>query len=440
MHQIVDWFSVPDRLYGVRTCRGRLAPCVTRGQNSAMKPASTDTILEFDLRGLPDSFYLDPYPSLHALRASAPVHRCPDGSYLLTRHADLNHVYRNPRLFSSDKQQQFRPMFGAGPLFEHHTTSLVFNDPPLHTHVRKAIGDALSPRMVAAMETDLVILVERLLDAMAARGECDLMQDFAAAIPIEVIGNLLAVRRQDRQPLQRWSNAILGALEFGSDPTRLREGNQAVEEFVAFLKDLIAARRRDAGEADDIVSRLIRWETPEFRLSEFQIYHQCIFLLNAGHETTTNLIGNGVLALLTHPAELARLRNDAHLIDSTVEECLRYEAPVQLGNRTVTAPTRIGDAELAAGTVLTLAIGAANRDPAVFAAPDVFDISRSPNPHLSFGAGIHTCAGLAVARLEARIAIARLIKRFPALALAGEPQRARRARFRALLRLPVICR
>lgn len=410
------------------------------GQNRRMDTPTPDAIREFDLRRLPDSYYLDPYPWLHALRAAAPLHRCPDGSWFLTRHADLNHVYRNARLFSSDKQQQFRPMFGDSPLFEHHTTSLVFNDPPLHTHVRKAIGDALSPRVVAAMEADLTALVEGLLEAMAARGRCCLMQDFAAAIPIEVIGNLLALRREDRQPLQRWSNAILGALEFGSEPTRLAEGNRAVSEFIAFLKDLIAERRADAAHGDDIVSRLIRWETPDFRLSEFQIYHQCIFLLNAGHETTTNLIGNGVLALLQHPAELARLRADASLIDATVEECLRFEAPVQLGNRTVTAATRIGDVELEAGAVLTLAIGGANRDPAVFASPDDFDIRRAPNPHLSFGAGIHTCAGLAVARLEARIAIARLIQRFPRLALDGEPQRARRARFRAIERLPVLCR
>ncbi len=404
-----------------------------------MTTPTLDDIRDFDLRRLPDSFYLDPYPMLHALRRTAPLHRCPDGSWLLTRHADLNHVYRNPRLFSSDKQQQFRPMFGDGPLFEHHTTSLVFNDPPLHTQVRKAIGDALSPRVVTAMQASLVRLVDELLDAMTARVECDLMQDFAAAIPIEVIGNLLALRREDRQPLQRWSNAILGALEFGSDPARLAEGNEAVEQFVAFLKDLIAERRRDAASADDIVSRLIRWESADFRLSEFQIYHQCIFLLNAGHETTTNLIGNGVLALLKHPAQLQRLRDDQRLIDATVEECLRYEAPVQLGNRTVTAATRIDDVELEAGTVLTLAIGAANRDPAVFAEPDAFDITRNPNPHLSFGAGIHTCAGLAVARLEARIALSRLFERFPRLALAGEPQRARRARFRALERLPVTC-
>ena len=440
MQQFVGWFTVFEFAIGPASAASWLAPRPPRGQNRPMNLPPIDDIRDFDLRRLPDAFYADPYPTLHALRAHSPMHRCPDGGLLLSRYADLNHVYRNPRLFSSDKQQQFRPLFGDSPLYEHHTNSLVFNDPPLHTQVRKALGDALSPRMVAAMGSALIVLVERLLDDMAARGKCDLMADFAAAIPIEVIGNLLAIERADRAPLQRWSNAILGALEFGSDPTRLTQGNQAVEEFVAFLQGLIAERRRAANHADDIVSRLIRWETAEFRLSEFQIYHQCIFLLNAGHETTTNLIGNGVLALLNHPHELARLRADMGLIDSTVEECLRYEAPVQLGNRTVTAATRIGAQDVEAGTVLTLAIGAANRDPAMFDSPDTFDISRSPNGHLAFGAGIHTCAGLALARLEARVAISRLVARFPKLELLGTPERGRRARFRVLLRLPVVCR
>jgi cytochrome P450 len=305
--------------------------------------------------------------------------------------------------------------------------------------VRKAIGDALAPRVVASMQPALEALVARLLDGMAEQRECDLMSAFASAIPLEIIGNLLDIAPADRGPLQRWSNAILGALEFGSDPQVLATGNAAVEEFVAFLTDLIATRRRDATQRDDIISRLLRWETPEFRLSEFQVHHQCIFLLNAGHETTTNLIGNGVHALLTHPNQLARLRAESALMDSAVEECLRYEAPVQLGNRTVTEATCLDDEELEPGTVLTLAIGGANRDPAVFADPDAFDVARTPNPHLSFGSGIHTCAGLHLARLEAKVAIAGLIARFPRLELAGPPQRAQRARFRAVNALPVRC-
>jgi len=400
---------------------------------------STPTaVSRFDLRDLPADYYDDPYPHLRTLRAREPIYRCPDGSWFLTRHADLNQVYRQPRLFSSDKQAQFAPLFGPSPLYDHHTTSLVFNDPPLHTQVRKAIGDALSPRTVASLAPALEVLVDELIERIAEQGQCDLMRDFAAPIPIEVIGNLLAIRRSDRGSLQRWSNAILGALEFGGDAGVQSSGNRALVEFVDFLRQVLADRRARPGE--DIISRLLRHESDGFRLSEFQILHQCIFLLNAGHETTTNLIGNGLLALVRHPDQLARLRREPSLIDSAVEECLRYEAPVQLGNRTVAAATRLGAIEFAGGEFLTLSIGAANRDPEVFARPDAFDIARTPNPHLAFGSGIHTCAGLAVARLEARIAIGRFVTRFSRIELSGPVVRARRARFRAIDALPLSCR
>ncbi len=403
-----------------------------------MEDHVSDVIEGFDPRNLPDAFYEDPYPTYRVLRERKPVHLCPDGTYFLTRHADINQAYRHPKLFQSDKRRQFKPMFGASPLFEHHTTSLVFNDPPLHTHVRKAIGDALSPKVVAAMEPSLIALVDKLLDRIADQGQCDLIKELAAAIPIEVIGNLLDIDRADRGPLQRWSNAILGALEFGSDTRVLDEGNRAVTEFVEFLTRLIAERCRHL-RGNDIVSRLIRWESNEFKLSESQIYHQCIFLLNAGHETTTNLIGNGVLALIENPGELARLRNAPALIDRAIEEFLRYESPVQLGNRTVSQRTEVGGVALEAGTVLTLCIGAANRDPDAFVEPDRLDIGREPNAHNAFGGGIHTCAGLVVARLEAKIAIARFLARFSAIELAGPAVRAKRARFRGLLTLPLEC-
>jgi hypothetical protein len=211
-----------------------------------------------------------------------------------------------------------------------------------------------------------------------------------------------------------------------------------VVEFVDYLRDFVAERRRNlTDDPDDILSRLIRWELEGFRLSEQQLYHQCIFLLNAGHETTTNLIGNGLHALLTHPEELARLRADPGLIYSAVEEFLRFESPVQLGNRVTTADTEIGGEPIAAGAGLTLCIGAANRDPAVYPDPDRLDVGRNPRDHLAFGGGIHLCAGLNVARTEARIAIPALLQRFPNLTLAGAPVRDRRARFRGFLSVPV---
>ncbi len=393
----------------------------------------------FDPRALDAGFYADPFPVYAALRESSPVHRCPDGSFFLTRHEDLHAVYRNARLFSSDKRLQFAPAFGAdSPLYEHHTTSLVFNDPPLHTHVRKAIGNALSPKTVVAMEPALRALVERLLDDIESRGEFDLVSDYAAAIPVEIIGNLLRVPQAERGPLRRWSLAILGALEFGLSPEGIERGNRAVTEMLTFLDALIDRRRESlVEEDDDILARLLRWEQDGYRFTRTALYHQCVFLLNAGHETTSNLIGNGVELLLRHPDQLALLREDPTLIDTAVEEVLRCESPNQLGNRTVTEDTELRGVPLPLGSILKLCIGAANRDLAVFPEPERFDIRRTPNPHLAFGAGIHTCAGLNVARLEGQVAIGRLIARFPALRLAGEPLRARRARFRGWESVPL---
>lgn len=392
----------------------------------------------FDPTHLPESFYDDPYPVYHALRNLDPVHRCPDGTWFLTRHADLRRVYRDPHSFSSDKTRQFRPMFGDSLLYEHHTTSLVFNDPPLHTHVRKAIGDALSQRTVVAMEKPLRQLVEKLLLEVGEKGEFDFMDDFASVIPVEVIGNLLRIPREDRGRLRRWASAILGALEFNLPREKFELGNQCVAEFLEYLEGLVSDRRRNlSDDDDDILSRLIRWESEGFRLSDKQLYHQCIFLLNAGHETTTNLMGNGLYALLTHPDQCELFRTNSGLVTSAVEEFLRFESPVQLGNRQVNTKVEIGGQEFEPGAMLTLCIGAANRDPEAYPEPDRLDITRNPRDHLAFGGGIHLCAGLNVARLEARIALPAILERFPKLRLNGQPVRDHRARFRGFVSLPV---
>src|SRR6266850_696489 len=194
---------------------------------------------DFDLRRLPPEFYENPYPYYAALQRHEPVKRLPDGGCLLTRYRDVEFVYKHPPLFSSDKKQEFAPKYGATPLYEHHTTSLVFNDPPLHTRVRKLINGALVPRAIADLEPGLVRLVDGLLDAMAAKGEVDLIDDFAAAIPVEIIGNLLEVPRTERAPLRGWSLAILGALEPVLTPARAEAGNLAVTAMLAYLKELV---------------------------------------------------------------------------------------------------------------------------------------------------------------------------------------------------------
>ncbi len=403
-------------------------------------PAARDAAASFDLAALPPAFYANPYPYYHALREHAPVKPLPDGSWFLTRYDDILPVYRDPKSFSSDKKKEFAPKYGPTPLFEHHTTSLVFNDPPLHTRVRRAILGALSQRHIAAMEPGLVALVDRLLDAMAAKEDVDLIEDFAASIPIEVIGNLLRVPRDERGPLRAWSLAILGALEPVVTPARSEAGNRAVVEMLAYLKGLVDARRIHPGDADtDVLTRLIAGEGDGEALTETELLHQCIFLLNAGHETTTNLIGNALHALTAWPGQRAALiarRGDADFVRSAVEEFLRFESSNQLGNRITTRSAVVGGIALPPDTRITMCIGAANRDPAQFADPDVLDLAREPNRHLAFGFGIHTCAGMNLARLEARIALSRFLARFPGYALAGEPTRGGRARFRGFLHLP----
>ena len=391
----------------------------------------------FDLRALPPGFHNDPYPIYRRLRETDPLHRMPDGSLFLTRHADLVTVYRDAARFSSDKRREFGPKYGDTPLFAHHTTSLVFNDPPLHTRVRRLIASALTSRAVADMETGLVRLVDGLLDAAEAHGRFDLIEDFAAAIPVDVIGNLLGVPREERGPLRDWSLAILGALEPTLTPAQVAGGNAAVSDFLAYLEGLVADRRRTPGDpARDVLTRLIQGEGEE-RLGEAELLQNCIFILNAGHETTTNLIGNALVTLLDWPDVRAALIAAPDTMATAVEEFLRYESSNQLSNRMSTTVAEIGGVVFPAGTPVTLCIGAANRDPTQFADPDRLDVARWPNRHLAFGFGVHQCAGLAVARLEGRIALSRFLARFPRYRLDGAPVRGGRARFRGFLSVPV---
>lgn len=391
----------------------------------------------FDLRALPPDFYADPYPWYRALRAEDPVRAMPDGSWFLTRYADVEAVYKDVRSYSSDKKIEFAPKYGDTPLFEHHTTSLVFNDPPLHTRVRRLIAGALTPRAIAAMEPALVALVDRLLDRAAGMGRVDLIEDFAAAIPVEVIGNLLGVPHEDRGPLRDWSLAILGALEPVLTQDQMDRGNAAVRDFVAYLETLVADRRRRPGDPEhDVLTRLIGTEQDGERLSETELLQNCIFILNAGHETTTNLIGNGLELLVRHQDERRRLLAEPDMIRTAVEEFLRFESSNQIGNRMTVVPVTLGGRDLPAGSRITLCIGAANRDPDQFPDPDRLDLGRQPNRHLAFAQGAHQCVGMSLARLEGRVAIGRFLERFPDYRLDGEPVRGGRARFRGFLSLP----
>jgi len=404
-----------------------------------MNPDARELAAHFDIEKLTPEFYTNPYPTYRALRENEPVKRLPNGSYFLTRYDDLITAYKSTKLFSSDKRREFAPKYGVSLLYEHHTTSLVFNDPPAHTRVRRLIMGALSPRAIAAREPDLSALVERLLDRLAAKNDVDLIEDFAAAIPIEVIGNLLDVPHDEREPLRGWSLAILGALEPVISPEAFARGNKAVKDFLIYLEGLVEQRSATPGDPQhDVLTRLIQGEDNGERLTSKELLHNCIFLLNAGHETTTNLIGNGLVALSENPAQKQRLIERPDLINTAVEEILRFESSNQLGNRMTTEPVEFGGIALPAGTPVTLCIGAANRDPAQFTDPENLDIGRTPNRHLAFASGPHQCAGMALARLEGAIAMSRFLARFPGYALKGAPVRSGRVRFRGFSSVPCV--
>jgi cytochrome P450 len=399
---------------------------------------------DFDLRRLSAEFLDEPYPTYRALREHDPIHRMADGSYFLSRYDDCLAVYRHTTAWSSDKTQDFLPKFGDSPLYEHHTTSLVFNDPPYHTRVRKLLAPAFTPRALRALQPRIEALVDRLLAAAACRGEIDLIADFAAAIPIQLIGDMLGIPQDEREPLRDWSLAILGALEPVLSAQQFDTGVTAVTDFKHYLNDIIAARLGDAGgDPAEILSKLI--DASAFaptagsgeRLSKLELIHNCIFLLNAGHETTTNLIGNAVDLLIRHPDVMDDLRRHPELMESAVEEFLRLESSNQLGNRRAAVATQLGSVKIAPGAYVHIGIGAANRDPAQFGEPDRLDIRRQPNRHLAFGTGIHACAGMSLARMEAQVAIGRLLRRFRRIEAAGNAVRGGRARFRGFRSYPV---
>ena len=371
----------------------------------------------------------------------------PDGSYFLTRYDDCLSVYRDTATWSSDKKLDFRPNFADSLLYEHHTTSLVFNDPPYHTRVRKLLAPAFTPRALraaagrASKSWSIGCWKKR-----PRKGEIDLIGDFAAAIPVA------ADRRHARHPAGRTRAA---ARLVARDPRRARTGAEpaairhrrfgAVADFKDYLArhhlqpraQTAAAIRRKSSPSSSPPAILPRRIGEGERLSKLELIHNCIFLLNAGHETTTNLIGNAVDLLIRHPDAMRDLRSHPESMETAVEEFLRMESSNQLGNRRAVTDTALGGVDIAAGGYVHICIGAANRDPAQFPDPDRLDIRRQPNRHLAFGTGIHACAGMSLARMEAQVGIGRLLRRFARIEPAAAPVRGGRARFRGFTSYPV---
>ena len=395
--------------------------------------------MAFDLNQIKSDFIETPYPTLERLRAETPVHHNADGSVYLTRHDDCLATYRS-RDMLSDKTEAFGTKFGECPLKTHHTTSLIFNDPPYHTAVRKLIAGAFTPRKLAEIERLIEGIVDRLLDHVEDLGELDLIADFGMMLPTEIISFMLGVPEEYRAKLRGYSIAILGALDPVVPRDRMDAGNQAVEEFGAILSDLIDHRRRNpdgAGEGE-VLEALIFGEHDGRRLTQEELVQNCIFLLNAGHETTTSLVGNSVGLFIDHPDEHRRMLEDPGLIGGAVEECLRVESPLQIGNRLAGEDIGLPSGQtIPKGTYIHTSIAGANRDPAVFEDPGRFDITRKPNPHIAFITGIHVCLGASLARMEGKIALGRFFQRFPKLAANGPRERLGLARFRGFTHLPI---
>ena len=397
----------------------------------------------FDINAIDQGFLDDPFPVYRALRDHAPVHRNPDGSYFLTRYDDVVQSFKHPAM-SSDKTVDFRPKFGDGPLYLHHTTSLVFNDPPVHTRVRKLLAGAFTPRKLTELDPLVNRVIDDLLDRLEEQKSFDVIEDYALALPTEVISYMLGVPEGHRHLLHNYSNLILGALDPVVAPEKLQAGHDAVEEFGALLEELIADRRQQPGSGGqgEVLAALIFGEVDGEKLTPVELVQNCIFLLNAGHETTANLVGNSIDILLDFPDQLQRLQEDPALIDTAIEESLRFQSPLQIGNRKATHDVEFGPdggrVTIPAGAFIHCCIAAANRDPAIFDDPETVDIGRHPNPQIAFGIGKHVCMGNTLGRIEGRVAIGKFVARFPDLRRNGAKRLHGRARFRGLDRLPVM--
>ena len=394
--------------------------------------------LDFDLNAISPLFIENPYPTLDMLRQESPVHENSDGSVYLTRYQDCLAVYRS-RDMLSDKTEAFGEKFGQCPLLEHHTTSLIFNDPPYHTVVRKLISGAFTPRKLREMEALIETIVDDLLDTIAEQNTIDMVADFGTILPTEIISFMLGIPKDFRQKLRGYSISILGALDPVVSNERMHAGNQAVSEFSEILNDLINYRREnpDSAQQGEVLESLIFGEHEGRKLDQKELIQNCIFLLNAGHETTTSLVSNSVSLFLDHPEQHRKLLDDPTLIEGAVEECLRVESPLQIGNRHAATDFTFGDHKINKGTYIHTSIAGANRDPSVFVDPHKFDIERKNNKHIAFITGIHVCLGATLARMEGRIALGKLLTRFPNMQRDGDAERLPLARFRGFTRLPV---
>jgi cytochrome P450 len=364
-------------------------------------------------------FLADPYPMYRRLIKQTPVFwlphaNAPGGMWCIARYNDIAFVLREAPIFKDTSR--IAPPDTLTPL----DRAMLQRDPPDHTRLRRLASHAFTPRRVQSLEPHIERMSLDLLERIRERGTADFIADYARPLPIMVIAELLGVPFEDHDRFSVWSDQIMAGSDsvLGSEDA-VRASQEAMASLVAYFASLIEQRRQRP--RDDLISALIAARDAEDRLSEDELLGMCVLLLIAGHETTVNLIGNGLLTLLRHPEQLNLLRRQPEYLTSAIEEMLRYESPVQRSTpRFAAEPFAIGGERIEAGQQISLMFGAANRDPAHFSAPDRFDITRQPNPHLGFGMGIHYCLGAPLARIEARVAFTHILERLPAIRLATD--------------------
>jgi cytochrome P450 len=382
----------------------------------------------------------DPYPAFARARGVAPVQWHEElGLWLAFTHAESNAVLRDRRLGRIWRDKQPAERFGDFNLI--HRNAILEMEPPDHTRLRRLISTAFARGHVERLRPWVEELAGRLVDDLVERSggsePVDVLSGMAEQLPVDVIAELLGVPDADRPLLRPWSNAIVKMYEYGRTTAVEEAAERAAGEFVAYLRDLAADRRRHLGE--DLVSHLVTVrDTEGDRLTEDELVTTCILLLNAGHEATVNVTGNGLLALLRHPDQLARLRADRALLPTAIEELMRFDSPLQLFERTATEDVEIAGVTVREGQKIAALLGSANHDPAVFAAPSTLDVGRTDNPHITFGAGVHFCIGAPLARVELQASFGALLDRTSRLELGGEPVRRPEFVIRGLAQLPVV--